>query len=147
MLKIDIHTHIMPRDVPKWAERFGYGNFIHLDHCSDCVARMMQGDKFFREVESNTWDAKTRIKECDVHGVHVQVLSVIPVLFHYWARAEDALESSRYFNDYIAEVVSRHPRRFTGLGTIPLQDPQLAIQELERCMNELGMVGVEIAHQ
>jgi aminocarboxymuconate-semialdehyde decarboxylase len=144
MLKIDIHTHIMPRDVPKWAERFGYGDFIHLDHCSECVARMMQGDKFFREVESNTWDAKTRISDCDKHGVHVQVLSVIPVLFHYWAKAEDALETSRYFNDYIAEVVSRHPKRFIGLGTIPLQDPQLAIQELERCINELGMVGVEI---
>jgi len=144
MLKIDIHTHIMPRDIPRWANKFGYGDFIHLEDCGPCTARMMSGDKFFREVESNCWDAKTRIHDCDRDGVHVQVLSVIPVLFHYWAKGPDALETSRFFNDYIAEVVQRDPQRFIGLGTIPLQDPQLAIQELERCINELGMVGVEI---
>jgi aminocarboxymuconate-semialdehyde decarboxylase len=144
MFKIDIHTHIMPRDIPRWVERFGYGNFIHLEDCGPCTARMMSGDKFFREVESNCWDPSKRIEECNATGVHVQVLSVIPVLFHYWAQAADAMETSKYFNDYIAEVVSRHPKRFAGLGTVPLQDPELAIEELERCIQELGLVGVEI---
>ncbi len=144
MLKIDIHTHIMPNRIPNWVKKFGYGDFIHLEDCGECTARMMQGDRFFREVESNCWDPQVRMKECDKHGVHVQVLSVIPVLFHYWAKGRDALQTSRYFNDYIAEVVSRHPGRFVGLGTVPLQDVDLAVEELERCMNELGMVGVEI---
>ena len=144
MLKIDIHTHIMPRNIPKWADRFGYGDFIHLEDCGECVANMMLGDRFFREVESNCWDPKTRKHECEAHGVNVQVLSIIPVLFHYWAKGPDAYETSRFFNDYIAEVVQRDPQRFIGLGTVPLQDPQLAIKELERCMTELGMVGVEI---
>lgn len=142
--KIDIHTHIMPRDVPKWFDKFGYGEWIHLEHCGACTARMMMGDRFFREIESNCWDPDTRIHDCDQHGVQIQVLSVIPVLFHYWAKAADAMETSRYFNDYIAEVVTRNPDRFIGLGTVPLQDPQLAIKELERCMTELNMVGVEI---
>lgn len=144
MLKIDIHTHIMPDRIPNWVKKFGYGDFIHLEDCGECTARMMQGDRFFREVESNCWDPHVRMKECDKHGVHVQVLSVIPVLFHYWAKGKDALQTSRYFNDYIAEVVSRHPDRFVGLGTVPLQDVDLAIEELERCMKELGMAGVEI---
>lgn len=143
-MKIDIHTHIMPRDIPRWVEKFGYGKFVHLEDCGDCRARMMVGDKFFREVESNCWDPVVRIHECDTHGVHQQVLSIIPVLFYYWTKGSDGLETSRYFNDFIAEVVSRHPQRFIGLGTIPLQDPDLAIQEMERCMKELGMVGVEI---
>ncbi|HSF90247.1 MAG TPA: amidohydrolase family protein, partial [Saprospiraceae bacterium] len=143
-MKIDIHTHIMPRDIPRWVEKFGYGKFVHLEDCGDCRARMMVGDKFFREVESNCWDPVVRMHECDTHGVHKQVLSIIPVLFYYWAKGHDGLETSRFFNDYIAEVVSRHPDRFIGLGTIPLQDPQLAIQEMERCIKELGMVGVEI---
>jgi aminocarboxymuconate-semialdehyde decarboxylase len=134
----------MPRDIPRWVEKFGYGKFVHLEDCGDCRARMMVGDKFFREVESNCWDPVVRIKECDAYGVHKQVLSIIPVLFYYWATGKDGLETSRFFNDFIAEVVSRHPQRFIGLGTIPLQDPQLAVQELERCMKELGMVGVEI---
>jgi aminocarboxymuconate-semialdehyde decarboxylase len=134
----------MPKEVPRWIQKFGYGTFIHLEECGNCRARMMQGDRFFREIESNCWDPGKRIVDCDLHGVHVQVLSVIPVLFHYWAKPADALETSRYFNDYISEVVHRYPHRFIGLGTVPLQDPELAIQEMERCIKDLGMVGIEI---
>jgi aminocarboxymuconate-semialdehyde decarboxylase len=74
----------------------------------------------------------------------VQVLSIVPVLFHYWAKGPDALDTARYFNDFIAGVVEAHPSRFVGLGTVPLQDPQLAIAEMHRCLDELGMVGIEI---
>jgi aminocarboxymuconate-semialdehyde decarboxylase len=95
-------------------------------------------------VQSNCWDPEARLTECDRDGVHIQVLSIIPILFYYWAKPKDALETSRFFNDFIAEVVSRHPKRFIGLGTVPLQDPQLAIHEMHRCMDELGMVGIEI---
>jgi len=105
---------------------------------------MIQGDKFFREVESNCWDAKARLKDCNEHKVNVQVLSVIPVMFHYWAPAEHAMETSRFQNDYIAEMVSRHPDRFIGLGTVPLQDPEMAITEMRRCVEELGLPGIEI---
>jgi len=140
---IDIHTHILPKHIPDFAKRFGYGGFIHLDHHKDCCARMMVGDKFFREVEQNAWDADTRMKECDHHGVHVQVLSTVPVMFSYWAKPHDCLEVSMMLNDHIAEIVSRFPKRFAGLGTVPLQDPQLAIGELERCM-KIGMRGVQI---
>lgn len=144
MQKIDIHTHIMPRELPRWMDKFGYGKFIHLEDCGPCSARMMIGDKFFREIESNCWDPVVRIRECDATGVHKQVLSIIPVLFYYWAKGPDGLETSRYFNDFIAEVVSRHPERFYGLGTLPLQDPELAARELERCVTELRLDGIEI---
>jgi aminocarboxymuconate-semialdehyde decarboxylase len=61
-MKIDIHTHIMPRDIPRWMDKFGYGKFVHLEDCGDCKARMMVGDKFFREVESNCWDPVVRMQ-------------------------------------------------------------------------------------
>jgi aminocarboxymuconate-semialdehyde decarboxylase len=143
-LKIDIHTHIMPETMPRWSEKFGYGGFIHLDHHANCRARMMQGDKFFREVEDNCWSPERRMKDSDQHKVDVQVLSTIPVLFAYWAKASDALQVARFLNDHIAEAVQRYPKRFIGLGTVPLQDPQLAIGELKRCVEELGLAGVEI---
>jgi aminocarboxymuconate-semialdehyde decarboxylase len=142
--KIDIHTHILPEHMPRWAEKFGYGDFIHLEHHKDCCAKMMKGDVFFREIESNCWDPNARMHDCDQHGVHVQVLSTIPVLFYYWAKKEDAYDTARFFNDHIAGIVHRYPQRFIGLGTLPMQDPDLSVKELERCMGELGLAGVEI---
>jgi aminocarboxymuconate-semialdehyde decarboxylase len=144
MLKIDIHTHIIPEHLPKWAEKFGYGGFINLDHHKPCCARMMMDDKFFREIQSNCWDPKVRVHECDHHHIDVQVLSTIPVMFSYWAKAQDALDVSMFLNDHIAQVVQQYPQRFAGLGTIPLQDTELAVKELRRCMFELGLAGVQI---
>lgn len=143
-LKVDIHTHIIPEHLPNFNKRFGYQGFLTLDHHKPCCAKMILNGKSFREIDHNCWDPQVRMDECDAHGVHVQVLSVIPVLFNYWAKGEDALESSKFLNDFTASVVNKHPTRFIGLGTLPMQDPKLAIKELERCVKELGLPGVEI---
>lgn len=144
MLKIDVHTHILPKDIPNWKDRFGYGGFISLDHYKPCCARMVRDDgKQFRDIKSNCWDPIKRIEEMDGFGIDVQVLSTVPVMFSYWANAEDALETSRFLNDHIAEIVGEFPLRFVGLGTVPLQDNELAIQELERCKC-IGLAGVQI---
>ena len=144
MLTIDIHTHILPENIPNWKEKFGYGGFITLDHHKPCCAKMMRDDgKFFREIEDNCWSGETRMKECDEQDVHVQVLSTVPVMFSYWAKPKDCLEVSIFLNDHIADLVKKYPKRFIGLGTIPMQDAQLAIQELKRC-KEIGLKGVQI---
>jgi aminocarboxymuconate-semialdehyde decarboxylase len=105
---------------------------------------MMKGDKLFREVEENCFNATIRIAEMNTTNVDVQVLSTIPVLFNYWANAKDGLETSRFFNDHICDTVINNPKRFIGIGTVPLQDIDLAIKEMERCVNELKMPGLEI---
>jgi aminocarboxymuconate-semialdehyde decarboxylase len=143
MMKIDIHTHIMPEHMPNWVQKFGYGEFIHLEH-RNCKACMMKGDKLFREVEDNCFRAEVRLKEMDDTAVSVQVLSTIPVLFNYWAKPKDAWETSRFFNDHITETVAQNPKRFIGLGTVPLQDVDLSIKEMQRCVQELKMPGLEI---
>lgn len=140
---IDIHTHILPENIPNFKERFGYGGFISLDHHKSCSARMMMDDKFFREIEDNCWDAETRMKECGYHHVDVQVLSTVPVMFSYWAEPKHALEVSQFLNDHIAEICTRYPKRFVGLGTVPMQDADLAIQELRRC-KDIGLKGIQI---
>ena len=105
---------------------------------------MMIGNRVFREITDNVWDPKRRIEEMESAGVSMQVLSTVPVMFSYWARPADALDLSRRLNDHIAEVVRDHPTRFAGLATIPLQDPDLAARELERCVRELGLRGAQI---
>ncbi|MFM1745740.1 MAG: hypothetical protein RLZZ630_1677 [Bacteroidota bacterium] len=143
MLTIDIHTHILPEHLPDFKQKYGYGGFISLDHHKPCCARMMIDDRFFREVQDNCWDPKVRMGECDHHHVDVQVLSTIPVMFSYWAKPQDTLDLSMFLNDHIAAIVQAYPKRFAGLGTIPLQAPDLAIRELERCM-QIGLRGVQI---
>ena len=143
-MKIDLHTHILPRKWPDLDARFGYGGFVRLEHHRPCCARMMIGERFFREIGDNVWDPARRIEECDATGVSMQVLSTVPVMFSYWAKPADTLDLARRLNDHIAEVVRAHPTRFAGLGTIPLQDPELAARELDRCVRELGLRGVEI---
>ncbi len=144
VMKIDLHTHILPETWPDLAERYGYGGWIRLDHHAPCRARMMIDNQFFREIESNCWDPSIRLRECDACGVAIQVLSTVPVMFSYWAQPTHALDLSRILNDHLADVVKRYPGRFVGLGTIPLQAPDLAITELERCIKDLGLAGIQI---
>jgi aminocarboxymuconate-semialdehyde decarboxylase len=140
---VDIHTHILPENIPNFREKFGYGGFISLDHHKPCCAKMMMDDKFFREVDDNCWSGKRRIEECDKQMVDVQVLSTVPVMFSYWAKDEDTLEVAEFLNDHIADLVKKYPKRFVGLGTVPMQNSELAIQELIRC-KEIGMKGIQI---
>jgi aminocarboxymuconate-semialdehyde decarboxylase len=144
MLKIDIHTHILPKEIPNWKSKFGYGGFITLDHYKPCCARMLRDDgKSFRDIEDNCWSPEKRIEEIDELGVRVQVLSTVPVMFSYWTKPEDGSEVAKFLNDHIADVVSEFPLRFIGLGTVPMQDTRLAIDELRRCKS-IGLAGVEI---
>lgn len=142
-MKIDLHTHILPKTWPDLKARYGYGGFIRLEHLDPCSARMMQDDRFFRAVEPNLWDPGVRLEEMDRLGVSVQALSTVPVMFSYWARPEHALDLAKLLNDHIADVIARHPTRFVGLCTLPMQDPDLAVKELERCV-AAGFSGAQI---
>ena len=143
-LTLDLHTHILPKTWPDLDKRFGYPGWVRLDHCCPGKANMMLGDRKFRTIDENCWSAEARVADCERDGVDVQVLSTVPVMFAYWAKAEDAHDLARILNDDLAETVRQHPTRFAGLGTVPLQDPDRAISELERCVGELGLCGVQI---
>jgi aminocarboxymuconate-semialdehyde decarboxylase len=149
MRVVDLHTHILPPKWPDLAAKAGTKGWLAIEHlgagASGCAcARLTVDGRHFRDIEANCWDPATRIRECDEGGISMQVLSTVPVMFSYHQPAHAALELGRHLNDHIAETVRAHPARFAGLGTVPLQDAELACRELDRCLDELGMRGVEI---
>src|SRR5438105_15045042 len=136
MRSIDIHTHVLPPELPGWV------GFMRIERIDECRARMVRQDgTLFREIGNNCWDPAARLRECDEAGVEMQVVSTVPVMFAYQRRGDDL---ARFLNDHLASLCREHPRRFIGLGTLPMQSPDLAVEELERCMRDLGLAGVQI---
>ena len=143
MLKIDTHAHYLPRDWPDLAAKYGDARFPVIHHGDDGRHRIYKDGKFFREIWPKTWDPQIRIDDYAGFGVQVQVLSTVPVMFSYWAKPKDTLNLAMFLNDHIAGIVEKHPKRFIGLGTLPMQDTELAVQELERC-KKIGLKGIQI---
>ncbi|VBB18427.1 2-amino-3-carboxymuconate-6-semialdehyde decarboxylase [Yasminevirus sp. GU-2018] len=144
---IDVHTHILPDEIPDWDTKFGRTGFVRLESIKGEITtdkNMVKGGKFFRRVECNCIDPLTRVSEMKKSSVDVQVLSTVPIMFHYWATSEQCLETSRYINDHLSKVCAENPTKFVGLGTVPMQDIDLACTELRRCVKDLKLKGVEI---
>lgn len=90
-------------------------------------------------------DVERRLADMDAMGIDIQVVSPAPGHYAYWAEPDLGRTLARTVNDALAREVARHPRRMLALGTVPLQAPELAVLELKRCMQDLGMKGVEIS--
>lgn len=143
-MRIDFHTHIIPPELPNFVDKYGQEKWPLLEQTCTCGANIMVAGKVFREVTDQVWCPHKRIQDMDREGVDIQVLSPIPVTFSYWAPIEQALEMAQIQNNFIAETVNEFPDRFVGLGTVPMQDSEVAIQEMDRCMHDLKLAGIEI---
>lgn len=140
---IDVHTHIIPETIPDFSKQFKRGEYIRLEHHTKGKAWMVKGDRRFREICDNCWDPEVRLKDMDEHRVDMQVICTIPVMFSYDQPVEDCKVTSRFLNEHIVEIVRKYPKKFIGLGTVPMQDTAAAVQELEWCLKN-GMRGVQI---
>ncbi|WP_429805481.1 amidohydrolase family protein [Cytobacillus horneckiae] len=143
-MRVDFHTHILPLDLPDLNKKFGQSRWPVLEQKCSCGADIMVSGKLFREVTDQVWSAQKRIQDMDAEGIDIQVISPVPVTFSYWAPIDQALYMAQYQNYFISETVNENPHRFIGLGTVPLQNTKAAIDEMERCMFQLNLAGIEI---
>ncbi len=99
----------------------------------------------FAQIGRKLGSIDDRIADMDAQGVDIQAISPSPGQYHYWAEPDLGLQAARLVNDGMAEAVARHPDRLVGMGTVPLQAPELAAAELKRLVRDLGLRGVEIS--
>jgi aminocarboxymuconate-semialdehyde decarboxylase len=143
-LRVDFHTHFIPEHLPALGEKYSDEGWPTLIHNAPCQADIYFAGKHYRRIDDRSWDLQRRLKDMAVEGVDVQVLSPIPVTFAYDFSAQGALELAQMQNKEIAEAVAASPEHFIGLGTVPLQDPDSAANEVRHVVNTLGLAGVEI---
>jgi aminocarboxymuconate-semialdehyde decarboxylase len=98
-----------------------------------------------KELRPAMESVEVRLGDMDQMGVDVQAVSLSPYQLFHWTEGDLALRAFQAANDDLADFVAGHPNRFVGLGAVPLQTPDLAVDELERCRSVLGFPGVEIA--
>ncbi len=127
-LRIDIHGHIYPLDYLDLLDRLGGSP------TGTRIARIAKGSGSREELES-------RFQMMDRAGVKMQVLSCAPQL-PYFEKKESAIEAARFINDSYANYVKTYPDRFVAYGTVPLPHVDAALEEMTRCLDKLGMVGV-----
>ncbi|WP_214364750.1 amidohydrolase family protein [Pseudonocardia sp. H11422] len=139
---IDIHTHAIADRLPDLA---GYpGRWPSVERLAEDRARILLDGAAYREIDDRCWSAARRLRDMDAEGVAAQVVSPIPVTLCHDQPASGAAVLAAAQNDFLAELVAQAPGRFFALGAVPLQDPQRAVAELLRCVDQLGFLGVEI---
>lgn len=139
---IDVHTHVVD---PRLASLPQSAGLPVLTRTSDDRLEIWLDQKLYRVVDDRCWLVESRLRDMDSEGVAAQVLSPMPVMLCHDQPADLATAVATLHNDLMAELVAEAPDRFFGLGMVPLQDPESAVAELCRCLDELDFVGVEIA--
>lgn len=148
--KWDVHTHttLSPATfnaLEKYAAR--YSDFVRIQShkTKPCCAQMVNSSgKILREIEDDAYNAQTRLKDCDHHGVTMQVISPTPMMIPDFVDDENnAAEICKILNDDNARLASERPTRFIALGALPMLHKNSAISEMRR-IKDLGLQGIEI---
>ena len=137
---VDVHTHYVPKGWPD----LGPGT-PSLRVLTENDAVIMLGGKEFRRIQADCWDAGVRLADMSADGIDVQVVSPTPVFFSYSRDVGQAVRIARILNDLALEICAPAQGRLLPMCQVPLQDPDAACAELDRCM-AAGHVGVEIGN-
>lgn len=141
---VDIHCHLhVPEADALLKDVMDIGNEPLMLHATEETRKFQR--QHTQNIMPRATDTALRLAEMDATGVDVQAVSTAPNHYAYWSAPELGRQVAQTVNDKIADLVASHPDRFVGLCTVPLQNPEMAVAELERGVKQLGMRGVEIS--
>lgn len=142
-LRIDLHCHYAnPEVLAKMADR-NPGQHDPSVKFANALTRETNV-KQMRERAPKLSSIEVRLKDMDKMGIDIQAVSPAPHQTYYWTDPQEGASLARSVNERIAEIVAKWPDRFVGLGSVPLQDADLAVSELTHCVKTLGLRGVQI---
>ncbi|OUU79148.1 MAG: hypothetical protein CBC38_05230 [Gammaproteobacteria bacterium TMED78] len=141
---IDIHCHIYFENAAELVkEEFNINNDYLYKFSNEATrsVNLNQEDSINNLITS----IDTRLEQMDKMGIDIQALSIAPIQYYYNLSPDLTNAAAQLINNEISKIVLQHPNRFVGLATLPMQQPDLAIKELKRSVNDLGMKGIEIS--
>ena len=141
----DVHTHFVPERFPAYTGLSPDVTWPSMVNAKPCHKTILISGKHYRTVNDGCWSAPRRLSEMPAMGVTHQAISAMPELMSYWLPLADAKVLIRYINDELAALVNEDRQRFFGLGGVPLQDVEAAVEELRYGVETLGFSGVQIA--
>jgi len=142
-LRVDIHCHYLNRDAAAKVAHLNPAQYEPQIKFANQITRETNV-KQMQDRGEKLSTIELRLKDMDRMGIDIQAVSPAPQQTYYWTEPGLGAELSRQINDRLAEIAAQWPDRFVGLGTVPLQNVELAVIELERCVKQLGLRGVEI---
>jgi aminocarboxymuconate-semialdehyde decarboxylase len=144
MTTIDIHCHLATPSSRGLVEDFRRPENEPYDFFMGHDSKE-QNQVMYPTIVDQLTNPEARIEHMDRMGVDLQGLATFVSEYHYWAPAGVAAESARIQNDNLAGIVEANPKRFAGFGaTVPLQDIDLAIAEMDRAVDDLGFKGLQV---
>ena len=144
MRSIDVHAHLTPQCFWRATEKGGDWHTLKRETDARGMEYALVGGRRQALPPRAKWTPEERLADMDSLGVDVHVVSPYVGFYNYHLPVEVARATSAETNDEIAGMIRAWPERFAGLGTLPMQDVVAAIAEMERCMSQLGLKGVEI---
>jgi len=144
MRSIDVHAHLTPQCFWQATEKGGDWHTLRREKDERGQEIAVVGSSRQVLPPRAKWTPEERLADMDSLGVDVHVVSPYVGFYNYQLDAKVATATARATNDEIASMTRAWPKRFAGLGTLPMQDVKASIAELERCVTQLGLKGAEI---
>jgi len=143
-LTVDIHCHIATPECQPLVRDLFTPDTDPFTRFSTAETQEIN-QRMFASVVPKLTSPEERLKDMDAMGIDMQVISPSPMQYYYWTNGELGLQLAQLQNNRVAEIVQAYPARFVGMGTIPLQDIERAVQELRRIVRDLGLRAVEVS--